>query len=70
MRFAGIFNRNGGTFRSLDMDDFCSRAKQIRRTGGSPECRLVAGEELLAAFTRRLPIPMSMSCLPVAAMGL
>jgi diacylglycerol kinase family enzyme len=49
MRFVGVFNRDGGTFRTTDMDAFAARAVEIFRDHGHEfEPRIVAGDVLIA----------------------
>jgi diacylglycerol kinase family enzyme len=51
MHFVGVFNRDGGTFRTLDMAAFCTRAEAIfAERGHSLTCRAVAGAQLVAAL--------------------
>jgi diacylglycerol kinase family enzyme len=51
VRFIGVFNRGGGTFRSIDMDAFCDEAKRILEAKGhSLECRIVDGKEIVEAL--------------------
>lgn len=53
MRFIGVFNRDGGTFRTTDMDAFSARAREIFEAAGhSIEPRAVAGDDLLAELQR------------------
>lgn len=53
MRFVGIFNSEGGTFKTMDIDAFCEEAKAIfAEKGHSLDCRPVAGSELLAALEK------------------
>jgi diacylglycerol kinase family enzyme len=47
LHFIGIFNRDGGTFRTMDMDAFCTDAKAVfEKHGHSLECFVVAGPDL------------------------
>lgn len=53
MRFIGIFNGDGGTFRSLDMDAFTTRAAEIFAAAGHElECRVVDKDDLIAELER------------------
>ena len=53
MRFIGVFNRDGGTFRTMDIDAFVTRAAGIfAERGHEFEARVVAGDELIAALER------------------
>jgi len=48
MRVIGVFNRDGGTFRTTDMEAFARRAMEIFAAHGqSLETRVVAGDELV-----------------------
>lgn len=51
MHFIGVFNRDGGTFRTTDMEAFCARAGEILGAyGHTLECRPVAGDGIAAAL--------------------
>jgi diacylglycerol kinase family enzyme len=51
VHFIGVFNRDGGTFRTTDMDAFCARAKAILgEHGHTLECRTVAGADIVEAL--------------------
>lgn len=51
MKLKAIFNRDGGTFRTTDMSDFCKRAEETFRTAGHDvDCRSVAGGNLTEAL--------------------
>ena len=53
MRFIGVFNRDGGTFRTMDMDQFSAEATRILgEHGHSIEIELVEGKQLIAALKR------------------
>ena len=53
MRFVGVFNRDGGTFRTMDMDQFSAEATRILgEHGHSIEIELVEGKQLIAALER------------------
>lgn len=53
MRFIGVFNRDGGTFRTLDMDDFCRRAVSVfARHGHDLECVIAGHDTLLDELER------------------
>lgn len=53
MHFIGVFNRDGGTFRTTDMDAFASRAVEIfSATGHQLDARIVGGKELIDALDR------------------
>lgn len=51
MHFAGVFNRSGGTFRTMNMDAFCDNAVRIfAEHGHQLDCRVVEGKDLLEAL--------------------
>lgn len=51
MRFIGVFNRDGGTFRTMDIDAFVARASEIFAAHDHEfEARIVVGKELIAAL--------------------
>lgn len=53
MRYIGVFNRDGGTFRTMDMDQFAADATRIlAEHGHSLEVQLVAGADLIPALNR------------------
>jgi diacylglycerol kinase family enzyme len=53
VRFVGIFNQDGGTFRTMDIPAFCAEAKAIFAVQGHElDCRSVAGKDLIAALDR------------------
>jgi diacylglycerol kinase family enzyme len=53
MHFVAVLNRNGGTFRTIDMEQFKSRAEALfAGVGHSLECRVVAAGELLFNLER------------------
>ena len=53
MRFIGVLNRNGGTFRTLDMAAFTARAGEIfAEQGAELECRVVDGDSLIGELER------------------
>lgn len=53
MRFIGVLNRDGGTFRTLDVDAFAQRAATILARGGiTLDCRIVEGETLRSELER------------------
>jgi diacylglycerol kinase family enzyme len=58
MRFIGILNRDGGTFRATDMADFVERAAAIfEEAGHSLECRVVEGKKLIKELERAASDP-------------
>ena len=51
MHVIGVFNRDGGTFRTMDMDAFVRRATEIIAVHGHTlDARIVSGQELIAAL--------------------
>lgn len=53
MKLIAIFNRDGGTFRTTDMDAFCDHAKRVFTTAGHEiECRVVAGKDVVEAMEK------------------
>lgn len=53
MRVIGVFNRDGGTFKSIDMDAFAVRAREIFEAHGhSFEPRIIEGRDLMAELER------------------
>lgn len=51
MHFIGIFNRDGGTFRTMDMDAFAARAvATFAAHGHTLDTRVIGGEELIATL--------------------
>ena len=53
MRTIGVFNRDGGTFKTTDMDAFATRAVEIYAAAGHDlETRVVEGKNLIGELTR------------------
>ncbi len=53
MRFAGVLNREGGTLRTMDIEAFCQRAKEIlAERGHSLDIRAVEGADLIDELNR------------------
>ncbi|MFD1746506.1 diacylglycerol/lipid kinase family protein [Rhizobium helianthi] len=51
MRLIAIFNRDGGTFKTTDMDAYCEHAlRAFQSQGHEIECRVVAGAEVVDAM--------------------
>lgn len=51
MKLIAIFNRDGGTFKTTDMDAYCARATRIfQQQGHDFECRVVAGSDVVDAM--------------------
>lgn len=53
MQVIGVFNRDGGTFRTLDLSAFCAKAEAaFARNGDHLTCRVVSGPEIEAALVQ------------------
>jgi len=53
MHFVGVFNKDGGTFRTMDMAAFVALAERIfAEHGHSIDCRAVSGDDLSAELER------------------
>lgn len=53
MRFIGVFNRDGGTFRTTDMEAFAARAVEIFAAAGHEiDARIVEGKQLIDELKR------------------
>lgn len=51
MRLIAIFNRDGGTFKTTDMDAYCEHAVHaFKAEGHEIECRVVAGDDVVDAM--------------------
>lgn len=60
MHFIGVFNSDGGTFRTMDMPGFVALAETtFVAHGQSLECRVVAGGDLIAELERAAADPAS-----------
>ena len=58
MHFIGVFNRDGGTFRTMDMDGFAESAvKVFAEHGHTLEPRAVEGKDLIAELQRAASDP-------------
>lgn len=58
MRFVGVFNQDGGTFRTMDMAAFVATAERIfAEHGQSIECRVVGADQLIAELERAATDP-------------
>lgn len=58
MRFVGVFNQDGGTFRTMDMAAFVATAERIfAEHGQSIECRVVGADQLIAELERAADDP-------------
>ena len=53
MRFIAVLNRDGGTLRTMDLDDFCDTARDIfERHGHELRCEIVAGCDVETALRK------------------
>jgi diacylglycerol kinase family enzyme len=60
MHFIGVFNKDGGTFRTVDMPAFSATATRIfEEAGHTLECRVVEGHELIGELERAAREPQS-----------
>lgn len=60
MHFIGVFNKDGGTFRTMDMPAFAAAAERIfAEHGHTLECRVFGGDELADELERAASDPTS-----------
>jgi diacylglycerol kinase family enzyme len=60
MHFIGVFNKDGGTFRTMDMAAFVANATRIfEEAGQTLDCRPVEGRELIEELERAASDPAS-----------
>jgi len=60
MHFIGVLNKDGGTFRTMDMPAFVATAERIfTEHGQSIDCWVVAGDELASELERAASDPAS-----------
>lgn len=53
MRLVAIFNRDGGTFRTTDLDAYCDHARKVfSEAGHEIDCRLVSGKDIVQEMER------------------
>ncbi len=53
MKLVAIFNRDGGTFRTTDLDAYCDHARKVFTDAGHEiECRLVSGKDIVQEMER------------------
>jgi diacylglycerol kinase family enzyme len=53
MKLSAVFNRDGGTFRTTDMEAYCARATEIFRAAGHDfECHVVPGDDVVDAMKK------------------
>lgn len=58
MKLVGVFNRDGGTFRTTDMDAYCAHsARTFTEAGHSIECHVVAGSDVVSTMERVAEMP-------------
>jgi diacylglycerol kinase family enzyme len=58
MNLFAVFNRDGGTFRTTDMDAYCAQAAQAFKSAGHQiECHVVSGNEVVATMERAAATP-------------
>ncbi|HEX5933395.1 MAG TPA: diacylglycerol kinase family protein [Pseudorhizobium sp.] len=58
MKLVGVFNRDGGTFRTTDMDAYCAHsARTFTDAGHSIECHVVAGSDVVSTMERVAEMP-------------
>jgi diacylglycerol kinase family enzyme len=51
MKFAAVLNRDGGTFRTIDLEAFSIQMRDLlEKAGHSVEIRIVAGKDIVAAL--------------------
>ncbi|MDB5542073.1 MAG: hypothetical protein JWQ89_3800 [Devosia sp.] len=64
MHFIGVFNKDGGTFRTMDMPAFTAMAERVfADEGHTLECRVVEVEDLRAELERAAADPASAAVL-------
>lgn len=53
MRFRAILNRDGGTLRTMDLDDFCRRAEAVFVAAGHElDCEVIGSDDVEVALSR------------------
>lgn len=53
MRFKALFNRDGGTFRTTDMEAYAKKAEQVFQDAGDEiDCEIVSGKDIVAALEK------------------
>ncbi|MCF6370514.1 diacylglycerol/lipid kinase family protein [Rhizobium halophilum] len=58
MNLVAIFNRDGGTFKTTEMEEYCARATQtFRNAGHQIECHIVAGKDIVETMQRVAATP-------------
>ncbi|MDS7596585.1 diacylglycerol kinase family protein [Agrobacterium tumefaciens] len=58
MKLVAVFNRDGGTFRTTDMQAYCDHARQVfTQTGHEVDCRPVDGKDIMAELERAADEP-------------
>ncbi len=58
MNLVGVFNRDGGTFKTTDMDAYCARAtRAFKDAGHQIECHVVSGGDVVETMQRVAGLP-------------
>ncbi len=58
MKFLAVFNRDGGTLRTTDMDAYCAHVDDtFKRAGHEVDCHVVAGNDVVAALQKAAETP-------------
>ncbi|MCJ8517270.1 diacylglycerol kinase family enzyme [Pseudorhizobium tarimense] len=58
MNLVGVFNRDGGTFRTTDMDAYCAHsARTFTEAGHKIQCHVVAGADVVETMQRVAATP-------------
>lgn len=58
MNLVAVFNRDGGTFRTTDMDAYCAHSAAVFKDAGHQiECHVVAGKDVVATMERAAATP-------------
>ena len=53
MRFKALFNRDGGTFRTTDMDAYAKKAEQVFRNAGHEiDCTVIEGKDIVSSLEK------------------
>jgi len=64
MHYIGVFNRDGGRFRTMDLQAFAARAQEIlAEHGHSLDARIVAGSDLIPELERAANDPSAQAVL-------
>ncbi len=58
MKLYAVFNRDGGTFRTTDMEAYSAHAEKVfREAGHEIECHVVAGDEIVETMKKAAATP-------------